>query len=470
MYNCRSLKAEEFIDCTEIDETVAYAAHLCSDRYAVQDILDKASEGKGLTHREAAVIFMNRDKETEARLFSIAEGIKERIYGNRIVIFAPLYLSNHCINSCTYCPYHAQNRDMPRKKLTREEIIAEVTALQDMGHKRLAVESGEDPVNIPIRYIIESLETIYSVKHRNGSIRRANVNIAATTVENYRLLKDAGIGTYILFQETYDRESYRKFHPRGPKSDYAWHTEAHDRAIRGGIDDVGLGVLFGLSDCLKDLTGLLMHAEHLDSTYGTGPHTISIPRICPADGIGSELFENAVPDEIFLKTAALIRVSTPYTGMIVSTRESRAMREKLLGIGISQISGGSCTGVGGYTADKEGSTRQFDISDHRTLDEIVKWLLELGYIPSFCTACYRSGRTGERFMSLAKGGGIGDLCTPNAILTLKEYLDDYSSMGTREAGAKALETAIGSIRDTGMRRKVSEMLQLIGNGTRDIRV
>ena len=477
MYKPDSRKADEFINAAEIEKTVRYAREHSSDRELLENILKKAEEGHGLGHREAAALLECRLPDINSRIFSLAREIKQKLYSNRIVIFAPLYLSNYCINSCTYCPYHSQNRTMPRKRLSQDEIAAEVTALQDMGHKRLAIESGEDPVHSPIEYILESLQTIYSVKHKNGAIRRANVNIAATTVENYRKLHDAGIGTYILFQETYDRESYGRLHPRGPKSDYNWHTEAMDRAMEGGVDDVGIGVLFGLSGYLREFAGLLMHAEHLEVLHGTGPHTISGPRLCPADGIDTAGFKDALPDEIFLKIVAMIRISVPYTGMIISTRESKAVREKVLELGISQISGGSNTGVGGYSTDKDGHTQQFDVSDHRTLDEIIGWLTELGYIPSFCTACYRLGRTGERFMSIVKSGGIGQFCTPNALLTLKEYLTDYASETTRKNGLeqiryeteKIMQESAGNQAKEAIAAKLISSLRLIENGERDFR-
>ena len=409
MYDVASPHADEFIDHQEILDTLEYARKAAGDLELVDGILEQAAKMKGLSHREASVLLACRDEERIQKIFKIARDIKQAYYGNRIVLFAPLYLSNHCVNGCVYCPYHAQNKHIPRKKLTQQEIAEEVRALQDMGHKRLAIELGEHPVENPIEYVLESLETIYSVKHENGSIRRANVNIAATTVENYRKLKEAEIGTYILFQETYNKESYGKLHPSGPKHDYAWHTEAHDRAMEGGIDDVGLGVLFGLENYDYEFAGLLMHAEHLEAAFGVGPHTISVPRIRRADDIDPGAFDNGVPDDIFMKIVACIRIAVPYTGMIVSTRESRACRERLLELGVSQISGGSRTSVGGYLEPEpeDLSTSQFEVSDNRSLDEVMGWLIRLGYIPSFCTACYRAGRQGERFMEVQGGA---DLC------------------------------------------------------------
>ena len=402
------------------------------------------------------------------RMEELARDIKQRFYGNRIVMFAPLYLSNYCVNSCVYCPYHVKNRTIPRRRLTQEEIRREVTALQDMGHKRLALEAGEDPVNNPLEYILESINTVYSTHHRNGAIRRVNVNIAATTVDNYRRLRDAGIGTYILFQETYNKVTYEKLHPAGPKSDYAWHTEAMDRAMTAGIDDVGIGVLYGLNTYRYDFIGLLMHAEHLEARFGVGPHTISVPRICPADDISTADFPDALSDDLFCKIIAVLRIAVPYTGMIVSTRESAAVREKVIDLGVSQISGGSRTSVGGYAGEPE-KTQQFDVSDTRTLDEVVGWLLDIGHIPSFCTACYREGRTGDRFMTLLKNGQIANCCGPNAMLTLMEYLQDYASEETRRKGLAMIRKTLGGIPHPKVREKTEEYLSKIENGERDFR-
>ena len=425
IYDPKSSKAEEFINHEEILESLEYAKANKDNKELIKEILDKANKAKGLTHREAALLLECEDKELIEKMFILAEDLKKRFYGNRIVMFAPLYLSNYCVNGCIYCPYHAKNKEIARKKLTQEEIKREVIALQDLGHKRLALEAGEDPKNNPIEYILECINTIYSIKHKNGAIRRVNVNIAATTVENYRKLKEAGIGTYILFQETYNKESYEKLHPTGPKHDYNYHTEAHDRAMEAGIDDVGLGVLYGLSTYKYELVGILMHAEHLEARFGVGPHTISVPRLRPANNIDVSDFPDALSDEIFQKIVAIIRLSVPYTGMIVSTRESQKTREKVLHLGVSQISGASSTSVGGYADRAEGikeeiTSAQFDVDDDRTLDEVVNWLLDMDYIPSFCTACYREGRTGDRFMSLCKSGQIENCCKPNAIMTLKE--------------------------------------------------
>ena len=470
MYDPKSMCADDFIYHQEILDTLSYAEQHKSDAVLIDSIIEKAKERKGLSHREASVLLACDIEEKNQEIYALAEQIKKDFYGNRIVMFAPLYLSNYCVNGCTYCPYHAVNRTIPRKKLTQEEIRREVIALQDLGHKRLAIEAGEDPVNNPIEYILESIETIYSVHHKNGDIRRVNVNIAATTVENYKKLKEAGIGTYILFQETYHKDSYHELHPTGPKHDYNYHTEAMDRAMQGGIDDVGFGVLFGLDKYRYEFAGLLMHAEHLEAVFGVGPHTISVPRICPADDIDPGAFTNAIDDDTFAKIVACIRVAVPYTGMIVSTRESQKTRERVLHLGISQISGGSRTSVGGYTEEiRPEDTVQFDISDTRTLDEVVKWLMEMEYIPSFCTACYRAGRTGDRFMSFCKAGEILNFCHPNALITLKEYLEDYASPETREIGLALIEKEMKKVPNEQVRRTATDFLGKIEQGERDFR-
>ena len=470
MYNPKSMKAEEFISHEEILRTLDYAEANKNNLELIEEILAKAEKREGLGYREASVLLACEDEAILQRVYKLAEQIKLDFYGNRIVMFAPLYLSNYCINGCTYCPYHMKNKHIARKKLTQEEVAAEVIALQDMGHKRLALESGEDPVHNPIEYILECIKTIYSIKHKNGAIRRVNVNIAATTVENYRKLKEAGIGTYILFQETYHKESYEQLHPTGPKHNYAYHTEAMDRAMEGGIDDVGLGVLFGLERYKYEFAGLLMHAEHLEAVHGVGPHTISVPRIKRADDIDPSTFANGIDDEIFAKLVALIRIAVPYTGMIVSTRESQAVREKVLKLGISQISGGSRTSVGGYTEEERPTdTEQFDVSDQRTLDEVVHWLMDLGYIPSFCTACYRAGRTGDRFMELCKSKQIQNCCHPNALMTLKEYLIDYASEETRTIGEALIQAELNNIPKENVRVICADHLQKIEEGIRDFR-
>lgn len=470
-YDPKSPVAEEFINDQEILDTIEYAKANKSNRDLIFSLIERAKDCKGLTHREAAVLLECDIPEANEAMKDVAMAIKQRLYGNRIVMFAPLYLSNYCVNGCTYCPYHYKNKHIPRKKLTQEEIRKEVIALQDMGHKRLAIESGEDPVNNPLEYILESIKTIYSIKHKNGAIRRVNVNIAATTVENYRKLKDAGIGTYILFQETYNKENYELLHPTGPKHNYAYHTEAMDRAMDGGIDDVGIGVLFGLEMYRYDFVGLLMHAEHLEAAKGVGPHTISVPRICPADDIDKADFTNAISDDVFEKIVAVIRIAVPYTGMIISTRESKASRERVLKLGISQISGGSRTSVGGYVEPEpeEENSAQFDVSDTRTLDQVVNWLMDLGYIPSFCTACYREGRTGDRFMQLCKSGQIANCCQPNALMTLREYLDDYATESTKQKGISLMQAEVEKIPDEKVRGIAKEYITAIDSGKRDFR-
>ena len=481
MYNPKSLIAEEFISDEEILATIKYAEENKNNIELIEQIFEKASPKKtgkgvecsGLNHREASVLLACEIPEMIEKMYTLASEIKQAFYGNRIVMFAPLYLSNYCVNKCVYCPYHYQNKEIPRKKLSQEEIIAEVTALQDMGHKRLAIEAGEDPINNPIEYILECIKTIYSIKHKNGAIRRVNVNIAATTVENYHKLKDAGIGTYILFQETYHKESYEKLHPSGPKHNYAYHTEAMDRAMQGGIDDVGLGVLFGLDMYKYEFAGLLMHAEHLEAVHGVGPHTISVPRVKRASDIDPNVFDNSIDDDIFAKIIACIRIAVPYTGMIISTRENETCRNKVLNLGISQISGGSRTSVGGYAGyssdERPHDTEQFDVSDQRSLDEVVKWLMDMEYIPSFCTACYREGRTGDRFMSLCKVGQIQNCCHPNALMTLQEFLEDYASPETKSVGESLISREINNITNPKVKLKTIENLDAIKNGHRDFR-
>ena len=471
MYDPKSMKAAEFIDHGEILDTLEHARRHGRDRALIDSILEKAKKRQGLTHREASVLLDCELPDKNEEIFALARQIKKDFYGNRIVMFAPLYLSNYCVNGCLYCPYHQKNKHIARKKLTQEEIVREVTALQDMGHKRLALEAGEDPKMNPLEYILESIKTIYSIKHRNGAIRRVNVNIAATTVDDYRRLKEAGIGTYILFQETYHRKSYEELHPTGPKHDYAWHTEAMDRAMEGGIDDVGLGVLFGLEMYRYEFAALLMHGEHLEAVHGVGPHTISVPRVRAADDIDPDQFAGGISDEQFAKIVACIRIAVPYTGMIVSTRETKECREKVLELGISQISGGSRTSVGGYfEPEVDEDSRQFEVSDNRSLDEVIGWLMELGHIPSFCTACYREGRTGDRFMALCKSGKILNCCHPNALMTLKEYICDYASPRTAELGEALIESEIGRVPNLKIRALVSDHLKAIQFGDRDFRL
>ena len=469
-YNAKSMKAEEFISHEEILDTINYANSHKDDLALIDEILAKAKLRKGLSHKEASVLLACENEEKVKEIYDLAEQIKKDFYGNRIVLFAPLYLSNYCVNGCLYCPYHLKNKHITRKKLTQEEVAKEVIALQDMGHKRLAIEAGEDPVNNPIEYILDCIKTIYSIKHKNGAIRRVNVNIAATTVENYKKLKDAGIGTYILFQETYNKENYERLHPTGPKHNYAYHTEAMDRAMEGGNDDVGCGVLFGLDNYQYEFAGLLMHAEHLEAVHGVGPHTISVPRVKRADDIDPTEFDNSLSDEMFCKIVACIRIAVPYTGMIISTRETPEVRAKIIRLGVSQISGGSRTSVGGYTEkERPHDTEQFDVSDNRTLDEVVNWLMRSGYIPSFCTACYREGRTGDRFMSLCKSGQIQNCCHPNALMTLKEFLLDYASSDTKAIGEALIEKEIPNIPKENVQKVVRERLIKIENGDRDFR-
>ncbi|MBR1617553.1 [bacterium] len=476
MYNKNSKIAQEFINHDEVLETLEYANQNKNNLELINKILDKARPYKkgdethcdGLSHREASILLACEDKSVLEKIYTLAQEIKQAFYGNRIVIFAPLYLSNYCVNGCVYCPYHFQNKHIPRKKLTQEEIKNEVIALQDMGHKRLAIETGEDPVNNPIEYVLESIKTIYSIKHKNGAIRRVNVNIAATTVENYKKLKDAGIGTYILFQETYHKSSYEQLHPKGPKSNWAYHTEAMDRAMEAGIDDVGLGVLFGLERYKYEFAALLMHKEHLEAVFGVGPHTISVPRIKKADDIDPNVFDNGIDDETFAKIVALTRIAVPYTGIIISTRESQKVREKLLSLGVSQVSGASRTSVGGYCEEERPKdTEQFDVSDQRILDDVVRWLIELGYIPSFCTACYREGRTGERFMSLCKTGQIQNCCAPNALITLKEFLMDYGSSKTKQEGEKLIQKELSKLQNQKLKEVLMNNLNQIEEGQRD---
>ena len=472
MYDVYSKHADDFINHEEILETLAYADENKTNEALIDSILAKARLRKGLSHREASVLLACQMEEKNQEIYKLAEQIKKDFYGNRIVMFAPLYLSNYCVNGCTYCPYHLKNKHIARKQLTQEEIRKEVIALQDMGHKRLALEAGEDPVRNTMEYYLDSINTIYSIKHKNGAIRRVNINIAATTVDNYRLLKEAGIGTYILFQETYHKESYLTLHPTGPKHDYNYHTEAMDRAMEGGVDDVGIGVLFGLDKYRYEFAGLLMHAEHLEAAFGVGPHTISVPRLLHADDINADEFDNGIDDDTFAKIVACIRIAVPYTGMIISTRESQKCRERVLHLGVSQISGGSRTSVGGYCEPEpdDAKSEQFDVSDTRTLDEVVRWLMEMDYIPSFCTACYREGRTGDRFMSLCKSGQIQNCCHPNALMTLKEYLMDYASPETKAIGDRLIAKEVGNVPNEKARAVVLENLRLIEqNNRRDFR-
>ena len=479
IYNPASRCADEFINHDEILETLEYADANKDNLELIHSILEKARKNMNvakdhctvISHREASVLLACEDPQVNEEIKKLAREIKLAYYGNRIVLFAPLYLSNYCINGCVYCPYHAKNKTIPRKKLTQDEVRAEVIALQDMGHKRLAIEAGEDPKNNPIEYILECIDTIYNVKHKNGAIRRVNVNIAATTVEEYRMLKEAEIGTYILFQETYHKESYEQLHPTGPKHDYNWHTEAMDRAMDGGIDDVGLGVLFGLDKYRYEFAGLLMHAEHLEAVHGVGPHTISVPRIKRAADIDPNDFDNSISDDIFEKITALIRIAVPYTGIIMSTRESKEVRERALQYGVSQISGGSRTSVGGYVnEERPHDTEQFDVSDNRTLDEVINWLMDNNHIPSFCTACYRAGRTGDRFMSFCKSSQILNYCHPNAIMTLAEYLADYATPDTYDKGIAMIKRELELVSDPKVKKLAGEHVEdILAGRARDFR-
>lgn len=466
-YNTETKKTTGIINHEQIMTVLAWVDANKDNKPLINEIMRKAREQKGLLHAEAALLLEYGDQD---EIFSLARSIKDKFYGNRIVLFAPLYLSNYCVNGCTYCPYNCRNKNIARKKLTQDEISREVIALQEMGHKRIVIEAGEDPKNNPIEYILESIETIYGTKHKNGAIRRLNVNLAATTVQEYKMLKQAGIGTYILFQETYHEEQYKKLHPSGFKSGYSWHIEAMDRAMQGGIDDVGIGVLFGLADYRYEFLALLMHCEHLEKTYGVGPHTISVPRIKAADDINLDSFNNRIDDATFSKLVACIRVSAPYTGIIVSTRESTESRKKVLDLGVSQISGGSRTSVGGYEEKKQENTEQFEISDNRSLGEVVRWLMEIGYVPSFCTACYRQGRTGDRFMELCKSGQIHNFCQSNALMTLQEYLIDYSDEDTAVIGQKLISKELLNIPDEKTRSLIAQKLEKIKEGSRDFRI
>jgi len=472
MYDPKSMDANAFISHDEILATLEQAKRDATDPERVRGILAKAATYAGLTHREAAVLLEVTDAETLEAIFALARTVKEHIYGRRIVMFAPLYLSDFCVNKCTYCGYN-HDHCLARRKLTQEEVAEEVRVLERMGHKRLALEAGEDPRNCPLDYILECIHTIYALKCENGAIRRVNVNIAATKEEDYRRLKEAGIGTYILFQETYHKPTYLAVHPAGPKHNYEWHTEAHDRAMKAGIDDVGLGVLYGLYDWRYDTVGMLMHAEHLEAALGVGPHTLSVPRIRAAAGVDASHFPHLVSDDNFKKLVAVLRLAVPYTGMILSTREPQGYREEVIALGISQVSAGSCTGVGGYAhAGKLGfeeTKGQFEPEDHRTPTEVLKDLLHDGYIPSYCTACYREGRTGDRFMQLAKTGQIANVCQANAILTLQEYLEDYGDDELRALGNAAIARELDAIPSDRTREKAKQFLAMIKAGTRDLR-
>lgn len=469
MYDKYSKKAQEFIDNIEILNSIQWVEQNLNNKQLILDILEKAKNLKGIEHREALLLLECPFDDINEQIYNLAKYVKNKIYGKRVVLFAPIYLSNYCVNGCVYCSYNYKNKDIKRRKLTQEEIINEVKVLQDMGHKRLALELGEDPVNNDIDYVLESIKTIYGVKHKNGAIRRVNVNIAATTVENYKKLKEAEIGTYILFQETYNKENYEKLHPFGPKHNYDYHTEAMDRAMEAGLDDVGIGVLFGLNMYKYDFVGLLMHAEHLEAVMGVGPHTVSVPRIKDASNVDSSEYSDAISDELFKKIIAVLRITMPYAGIIVSTRESQKVRAETLEIGVSQISGASKTSVGGYTTAPDEKTEQFSITDERTLEEIVQWLLKLGYVPSFCTACYKEGRTGDRFMQLAKSGQIVNCCNPNSLITLKEYTQNYGQNDTKNIADKVILEELENIPNEKVKSITKKYLQEICNGKQDFR-
>ncbi|MBQ8435443.1 MAG: [Oscillospiraceae bacterium] len=482
MFDSKSKKSEEFIDHDEILKVLAFGEENKDNTEKVDEILKKAETLVGLDRYEVSVLLHACENTENAQLrekiFAMARKIKEEIYGKRIVMFAPLYVSNYCINGCKYCGYHCGS-GIKRKKLTQEEVAEECRAIEAMGHKRIAMEAGEDPKNCDIDYILECMKTCYETKNGNGEIRRINVNIAATTVEDYKKLKEAGIGTYVLFQETYHKPTYEKLHPSGPKSDYDYHTTAHDRAMLGGIDDVGIGVLYGLYEYKYEVIGTMLHVKHLEDTFGVGPHTISIPRVRWAEGVDLNLFPNIVSDEQFKTIIAVLRLAVPYTGMIISTREEQNFRDEIISLGISQTSGGSCTGVGGYAQRLENgecdsccddqSTAQFQVADMRSEAEVSKALLKNGYIPSFCTACYREGRTGDRFMQLAKTGNISNCCLPNAMLTLAEYAIDYGDEEFNQLTFEVIKQERENIENEAAKSKFDEYLELIKAGQRDFR-
>ncbi len=471
MYDVRSRDANEFIDDGEVRASLEEAVRLVAVPGEVERILDRARGRQGLTHREAAVLLHVDDEATLEKMYALAKDVKERIYGKRIVLFAPLYLSNYCVNNCAYCGFRCANK-IERARLTQDQVREEVHALEAMGHKRLLLEFGEDDERCPIEYVLECIHTIYAEKFINGAIRRVNVDIAATTGDNYRKLKEAGIGTYILFQETYHKPTYLAVH-HGPKQNYEWHTEAMDRAmLEGRIDDVGIGPLYGLYDYRYETVALLMHAEHLEAACGVGPHTISVPRLLPAEGVSLDNFPHLVGDRDFKKLVAVIRLAVPYAGMILSTRESAAFRNELLNVGISQMSAGSSVGVGGYAHPNkvpEGERPQFDLADHRAPLDVLKGLVRDGYVPSYCTACYREGRTGDRFMPLAKSGQIANCCLPNALLTFQEYLNDYGDDELRRMGAAMITRELSSIPDDRQRERTAAYLDRIRGGERDLR-
>ena len=463
--------ALDFIKNDEINSLIAKGKELVSDKELVREIIEKSKSAEGLTPEETAVLLNLEDKELIEEMFKAARQVKEKLYGKRLVVFAPLYVSNYCVNNCTYCGYKHCNDELKRKKLNKEQLIEEVKVLESLGHKRIALEAGEDPVNAPLDYILDCIKSIYSIKFDNGSIRRINVNIAATTVENYKRLKDAEIGTYILFQETYHKPTYERLHVSGPKHNYNYHTTAMHRAREAGIDDIGMGVLYGLYDYKYETLAMLMHAMDLEETTGVGPHTLSVPRIRPAENVSLENYPYLVDDEDFKKIVAILRLAVPYAGLILSTREEPGLRDEIIALGVSQVSTGSCTGVGGYSeaySDPE-EKLQFEVGDHRSPVEMIESLMEAGYIPSYCTACYREGRTGERFMDIVKSGELYKICEANALITLKEFIDDYGTDRTREIGDKLIKKSIDEIDNESFRKSVEEKINKISNGTRDLR-
>lgn len=463
--------ALDFIKDDEINSLIAKGKELVSDKELVREIIEKSKSAEGLTPEETAVLLNLEDKELIEEMFKAARQVKEKLYGKRLVVFAPLYVSNYCVNNCTYCGYKHCNDELKRKKLNKEQLIEEVKVLESLGHKRIALEAGEDPVNAPLDYILDCIKSIYSIKFDNGSIRRINVNIAATTVENYKRLKDAEIGTYILFQETYHKPTYERLHVSGPKHNYNYHTTAMHRAREAGIDDIGMGVLYGLYDYKYETLAMLMHAMDLEETTGVGPHTLSVPRIRPAENVSLENYPYLVDDEDFKKIVAILRLAVPYAGLILSTREEPGLRDEIIALGVSQVSTGSCTGVGGYSeaySDPE-EKPQFEVGDHRSPVEMIESLMEAGYIPSYCTACYREGRTGERFMEIVKSGELYKICEANALITLKEFIDDYGTDRTREIGDKLIKKSIDEIDNESFRKSVEEKINKISNGTRDLR-
>ncbi|MDK0710170.1 [FeFe] hydrogenase H-cluster radical SAM maturase HydG [Clostridium perfringens] len=463
--------ALDFIKDDEINSLIAKGKELVSDKELVKEIIEKSKSAEGLTPEETAILLNLEDKELIEEMFKAARQVKEKLYGKRLVVFAPLYVSNYCVNNCTYCGYKHCNDELKRKKLNKEQLIEEVKVLESLGHKRIALEAGEDPVNAPLDYILDCIKSIYSIKFDNGSIRRINVNIAATSVEDYKRLKDAEIGTYILFQETYHKPTYERLHVSGPKHNYNYHTTAMHRAREAGIDDIGMGVLYGLYDYKYETLAMLMHAMDLEETTGVGPHTLSVPRLRPAENVSLENYPYLVDDEDFKKIVAILRLAVPYAGLILSTREEPVLRDEIIALGVSQVSTGSCTGVGGYSeaySDPE-EKPQFEVGDHRSPVEMIESLMEAGYIPSYCTACYREGRTGERFMDIVKSGELYKICEANALITLKEFIDDYGTDRTREIGDNLIKKSIDEIDNESFRKSVEEKINKISNGTRDLR-